>query len=62
MTDARKSTPKTVRVIPDLPAVAKEFDYLVPDTWANNGVGERLRIGSMVRTQFGNISIGGLVS
>ncbi|MDG1844777.1 MAG: hypothetical protein P8J01_00120 [Acidimicrobiales bacterium] len=62
MTDARKSTPKTVRVIPDLPAVAKEFDYLVPDTWANNGVGERLRIGSMVRTQLGNRSIGGWVS
>jgi primosomal protein N' (replication factor Y) len=62
MTDARKLTPKTVRIIPDLPAVAKEFDYLVPDTWASNGIAERLRIGSMVRIQLGRRSIGGWVS
>ena len=54
--------PLSVRVIPDLPAVSKEFDYSVPPDWAENGLASRIRVGSMVRIQLGNRSIGAWVS
>ena len=34
---------RIVRVLPDVPAIDKEFDYLVPDGW-QVGVGDVVRI------------------
>ncbi len=62
MEGKRKSIPKTVRVIPDVPAVSKEFDYMVPDEWIESGLALRLRVGSLVRVQFRHRSIRGWVS
>ena len=62
MGNVKMAIPKTVRVIPDLPAVSKEFDYLIPDDWIETGLASRLRIGSMVRVQLGHRSIGAWVS
>lgn len=42
-------TPRRVRVVPDVAAVPREFDYAVPDAWTADGRAERLEIGSMVR-------------
>jgi primosomal protein N' (replication factor Y) (superfamily II helicase) len=38
-----------VRVIPDLPAISRRFDYSVPDDWHVDGRAARLAVGSMVR-------------
>jgi len=62
MEGKKKSIPKTVRVIPDVPAVSKEFDYMVPDEWIESGLALRLRVGSLVRVQFRHRSIRGWVS
>jgi primosomal protein N' (replication factor Y) (superfamily II helicase) len=35
---------RVVRVLPDVPAIGKEFDYLVPDA-----LGDQVRVGSVVR-------------
>jgi primosomal protein N' (replication factor Y) len=43
------STPQRVRVIPDLPAVTRRFDYSVPAAWNDDGRANRLVVGSMVR-------------
>ena len=40
---------RVVRVLPDVAAVSKAFDYLVPEAWSRDGRGERLGIGSRVR-------------
>lgn len=45
--DARPK--RVVRVLPDVAAVSKAFDYLVPEAWSGDGRGERLGIGSRVR-------------
>ena len=62
MGDVKRIIPKTVRVIPDLPALSKEFDYFVPDDWVDSGLASRLRVGSMVRVQLGHRTIGAWVS
>ena len=62
MDDEKRIIPKTVRVIPDLPAVSKEFDYMVPVNWIESGLASKLTIGSLVRIQFRNRSIGAWVS
>jgi primosomal protein N' (replication factor Y) len=40
---------RVVRVLPDVPAIDREFDYLVPAGWVSDGRSERLAVGSMVR-------------
>lgn len=55
-------TPKRVRVIPDLPAVAREFDYLVPEAWHRDGRSSRLTVGSMVRIPLHGRKVAGWVS
>ena len=62
MDDEKRIIPKTVRVIPDLPAVSKEFDYTVPVSWIESGLASKLTVGSLVRIQFRNRSIGAWVS
>ena len=62
MDDEKRITPETVRVIPDLPAVSKEFDYAVPIDWIESGLASQLTVGSLVRIQFRNRSIGAWVS
>ena len=40
---------RVVRVLPDVAALSRTFDYLVPEAWSLDGRGERLGIGSRVR-------------
>ena len=44
------------RVLPDLPAVDRPFDYLVPD-----GVRDQVRVGSLVRIELHGRRVGGWV-
>ena len=46
---AGQSGDRVVRVLPDVAAVSRAFDYLVPDAWSDDGRAERLGIGSRVR-------------
>lgn len=46
-----------VSVLPDLPAVDKEFDYLVPDKWT-----DEVRVGTRVRIEFHGRRVGGWVT
>ena len=62
MENEKRVVPKNVRVIPDLPAVSKEFDYIVPEDWIESGLASQLSVGSLVRIQFRNRSIGGWIS
>ena len=36
--------PRAVRVVTEVGAVDRPFDYLVPSRWANTGVGDRVRV------------------
>jgi len=47
----------TVRVQPDVPAVGRQFDYAVPDRWADG-----MRVGSRVRIRLHNRPVGGWVT
>lgn len=39
------ATPRVVRVLPDVPAIHKSFDYAVPERWRDQvGVGTRVRV------------------
>ena len=40
---------RVVRVLPDVAAVGRAFDYLVPPAWENDGRAENLGVGSRVR-------------
>ena len=62
MENEKASCSQNVRVIPDLPAVSKEFDYIVPEDWIESGLASQLSVGSLVRIQFRNRSIGGWIS
>ncbi len=43
------SPQRVVRVLPDVAAIDRAFDYLVPEAWADDGRGDRLTVGSRVR-------------
>ena len=47
---------RVVRVLPDVPAIAKAFDYAVPDA-----LGPEVRVGSEVRVVLGGRRVGGWV-
>ncbi len=52
-TDPETTRPegRVVRVIPDVPAIDREFDYLVPSSWEADGRADRIAVGSMVRVE-----------
>lgn len=50
------SEPLVVRVLPDVPAIDKTFDYLVPDT-----VRDQVRVGDVVRIDLHGRRVGGWV-
>ncbi len=52
---------RVVRVLPDLAAIDRPFDYLVPPAWADDGRGERLVVGSRVRISLAGRRVGGWV-
>ncbi|HAZ56367.1 MAG TPA: hypothetical protein DCY78_03975, partial [Acidimicrobiaceae bacterium] len=52
---------RVVRVIPDVAAVDRVFDYLVPSSWEGDGRGTRLGVGSRVRVVLGGRRVGGWV-
>jgi primosomal protein N' (replication factor Y) (superfamily II helicase) len=47
---------KVVRVLPDVPAIDRSFDYSVPDTF-----GDRVRVGTMVRVPLAGRRVAGWV-
>jgi primosomal protein N' (replication factor Y) len=47
---------RVVRVLPDVPAIAKTFDYLVPEA-----LGDQVRVGTRVRIALGPRRVGGWV-
>ena len=49
-------SPRVVRVLPDVPAIDKTFDYLVPDA-----VGDQVRVGTQVRVDLHGRRVGGWV-
>ena len=48
--------PRVVRVLPDVPAIDKTFDYLVPDA-----LGDQVRVGTVVRVELHGRRVGGWV-
>lgn len=54
--------PRVVRVQPDVAAIDREFDYLVPEAWAEDGRADLLGVGSRVRIQLGGRRVGGWVT
>jgi primosomal protein N' (replication factor Y) len=55
-------SPATVRVLPDVPALRREFDYAVPEAWIEDGRASRLRPGTMVRVALHGRRVGGWVT
>jgi primosomal protein N' (replication factor Y) len=53
---ARSSSPRTVRVVVDEPALDKTFDYLVPD-----GLADQVRLGAPVRVPLHGRRVGGWI-
>jgi primosomal protein N' (replication factor Y) len=48
--------PRVVRVVPDVPAIEKEFDYLVPEH-----LGDQVRVGTLVRVSLHGRRVGAWV-
>ena len=53
---------RVVRVLPDVPAIERQFDYLVPAAWERDGRAGRLAIGSMVRVDLARRRVAGWVT
>jgi len=53
---------RVVRVRPDVGAIDKEFDYLVPAEWVDDGRADRLAVGSMVRVDLGGRRVAGWIT
>ena len=52
---------RAVRVLPDVPAIDKPFDYLVPQSWIEDGKADQIKIGTMVRVPFSGRQVNGWV-
>ena len=52
---------RVVRVLPDVAAIDRTFDYLVPGTWSADGRADRLGVGSRVRIVLAGRRVGGWV-
>ena len=61
--DASKASAegRVVRVLPDVAAIDRTFDYVVPETWKKDGRAERLAVGSRVRIVLQGRRVGGWV-
>jgi primosomal protein N' (replication factor Y) len=59
---ATASAPMVVRVLPDVPAIRREFDYLVPPSWIDDGRAANLDVGSMVRVELHGRRVAGWVT
>ncbi len=56
------AAPRLVRVLPDVAAIRRQFDYLVPPVWFDDGRAELLAVGSMVRVELHGRRVGGWVT
>ncbi|MBT3970396.1 MAG: hypothetical protein HOF47_08865, partial [Actinobacteria bacterium] len=52
---------RVVRVLTDVTAIDRAFDYLVPTAWETDGRSEALQIGSRVRIPLAGRRVGGWV-
>ena len=53
---------RVVRVLPDVVAIDREFDYVVPASWATDGRSGRLAVGSMVRVDLARRRVAGWIT
>lgn len=53
---------RVVRVLPDVVGIDREFDYVVPLAWEDDGRAERLNVGTMVRVQLSGRRVAGWVT
>ena len=49
-------------MLPDVAAIDREFDYVVPAAWADDGRADRLAVGSMVRVDLAGRRVAGWVT
>jgi len=56
-----KSNLRAVRVLPDVPAIDKSFDYLIPQSWIEDGRADQIKVGTMVRVPFSGRQVNGWV-
>ncbi|MDW3218825.1 MAG: hypothetical protein R8F63_09460 [Acidimicrobiales bacterium] len=49
-------------MLPDVPAIDREFDYVVPPEWADDGRASRVEVGSMVRVDLAGRRVAGWVT
>jgi primosomal protein N' (replication factor Y) len=54
--------PRVVRVLPDVAAIRREFDYLVPEAWHADGRADALAVGAMVRIELHGRRVAGWVT
>ena len=47
---------RAVRVLPDVPAIDKAFDYSIPESWIEDGKADQIKVGTMVRVPFSAVS------
>lgn len=52
---------RIVRVVPDVAAIGREFDYGVPDEWLADGRASLVRVGSIVRIDLNGRRVGGWI-
>ena len=52
---------RVVRVLPDVAAIDRVFDYEVPEAWETDGRADRVVIGSVVRIDLHGRRVGGWV-
>ena len=57
-----RSSGRVARVVPDVGAIDREFDYLIPQSWTNDGRAARLAVGSMVRVTLNGRRVAGWVT
>jgi primosomal protein N' (replication factor Y) len=50
-----------VRVLPDVPAIDRVFDYAVPESWSEDGRAAQLDVGTMVRIDLAGRRVGAWV-
>lgn len=63
MADAAASTgPRSVRVLPDVAAIGREFDYLVPPAWLDDGRANLIEVGSRIRIELHGRRVGGWIT
>ena len=52
---------RVVRVLPDVAAIGREFDYGVPEDWLADGRASLVRVGSLVRIDLNGRRVGGWI-